>query len=101
MFFRAKRPIHPFRCLRLRLSRALAIHRRHLLMPTSGNRNKRNSVKACQTSCRFRYSNDTSLFVWFELGTSRSRKENEEGGECGDLSSHLLQPYRPPTVRSP
>src|SRR5512140_3821646 len=48
-------------------------HRRHRLMPTSGSTNSKNSVNACQTSCRFRYSNDTSRLTWLVGGASRIR----------------------------
>ena len=43
-------------------------------MPTSGSTKRRNSVNACHTSWRLRYSNDTSLLTWLVGGASRSRR---------------------------
>src|SRR5580692_5660099 len=47
-------------------------HLRHLLIPTSGRTKSRNSVNACHTSCRFRYSKDTSRLTWLVGGASRN-----------------------------
>ena len=55
------------------LRQARASHRLQRLMPTSGSTNSRNSVKACHTSCRLRYSNDTSRLTWLVGGARRMR----------------------------
>ena len=48
--------------------------RRQRRMPTKGSTKRRNSVKACQTSCRLRYSKETSLRIWLAPDISRRRK---------------------------
>ena len=53
---------------------ARASHRRQRLTPTSGRRKRRNSVKACHTSWRLRYSKLTSRLTWLEGGARRRRK---------------------------
>lgn len=53
---------------------ALDNHLRHLLIPTRGSKKSRNSVNACHTSCRFRYSNETSRLAWADGGVKRIRR---------------------------
>ncbi len=50
-----------------------ASHRLHRFMPTNGSTKRRNSVKACHTSCRLRYSNETSRLTWLVGGARRMR----------------------------
>src|SRR2546423_688973 len=54
------------------LCQARLSQRRQRLMPTRGRRKRRNSVNACQTSWRLRYSNDTSRLTWLVGEVRRS-----------------------------
>ena len=56
------------------LRQARDSHLFHRLMPTSGRRKRRNSVKACQTSWRLRYSKLTSLLTRVLGGVSLRRR---------------------------
>ena len=56
------------------LRQARESHLLHRLMPTRGRRKRRNSVKACQTSWRLRYSKLTSRLTWLLGGARRIRR---------------------------
>ena len=81
--------------------------RRQREMPTSGRRNSRNSVNACHTSWRFKYSKLTSRLIELLAGVRRrrssrsvsvryrplikkTRKEASDATSCAELSRSVI-----------